>query len=472
MTVSTKRQDIIWGYISTGLNIGSGLIMLPVVLHLLSVEEVGIWFVFITLAGFAQILEGGFLSTFTRNTAYVYGGAQSLLHEGLAASTTKGTPLNLQLLADLFAASRIIYRRLAGLALVGLIGGGTYYLSTIMTGKQDVMYYYYSWWSFAIGYIVALYYGYYTAILQGRGDIAKANKVITITRGSFLIIATLSLILGFGLLGIGVASLISCILGRIFARMYYLDFSRPEVSDIEHIQPEPIRIIKTVWHNSRRLCLVTFSTFLIQRASILLASSFLGLKVAASFGMTLTILITLTGISTVFLQIHMPHMSTLQSKGDNISLRAVLGETFIVGWFTYLAIFVPLFFLGEPVLSLISSKVTLLPDYQLLALGIIFFLELNTGISGGYLTTTNKIPYVQAVFWSGFTIVVAEACLLAYSDLGVWSLIIAHGGVQLSWNYWKWFKESLAHVGGGLQELLKGGARRILLLLEYKANNV
>ena len=467
MMRSINSRDVIWGYIATGLNLSAGLILLPIVLHYLPSKDVGLWFVFITLASFAQILEVGFLSTLTRNTAYIYGGAQSLLHEGLSTEGTASALLNEQLLADLLAASRTIYRTLAILALIGLLGGGTLYLSTLMTGKQDAMYYYYSWWSFAFGYIVSLYYGYYTAILQGRGDIAKANKITTITRGSFLIIATVCLCLGFGLIGIGAASLLSCIIGRIFSISFYYDSTRPEVTNVRHMPAKPGRLIKIIWHNSSRLFLVAFSTFLIQRASILLATSFLGLEVTASYGMTLTILISLTGISTVFLQLHMPRMSTLQSQGDYRSIRVLLGETLIIGWSTYIILFILLLLFGEAILGFISTKASLLPNYQLLALGLIYFFELNSGISGGYLTTINRIPFVLAVFWSGIAIVLTGFFLLAYLDLGVWSLIIAQGAVQLSYNYWKWFTEAIRHVGGDLEELLTSGVGRVSLKLKH-----
>ena len=51
------RGDVLWGYIAQVLNIGAGLILLPILLRNLSPEDVGLWFVFISLAALAQLLE-------------------------------------------------------------------------------------------------------------------------------------------------------------------------------------------------------------------------------------------------------------------------------------------------------------------------------------------------------------------------------------------------------------------------------
>src|SRR6266567_8101153 len=75
--MAISRRDIYWGYAAQLLNVGAGLILLPVVVRYFSPEDVGLWFVFITLAGLAQLLEFGFQPTLARNTAYVYAGARS-----------------------------------------------------------------------------------------------------------------------------------------------------------------------------------------------------------------------------------------------------------------------------------------------------------------------------------------------------------------------------------------------------------
>jgi hypothetical protein len=102
---------MIWGYLAQALNLGGGLLLLPISARFLSPEDLGLWFVFSALAGLAQLLELGFQPTFARNAAYVYAGAQQLVKTGLPERSDNDDPaVNLGLLSGLLAAARTVYR--------------------------------------------------------------------------------------------------------------------------------------------------------------------------------------------------------------------------------------------------------------------------------------------------------------------------------------------------------------------------
>jgi hypothetical protein len=110
-----SRRDLYWGYAAQALNIGLGLIMLPAIVRHMATAEVGLWFVFITLISFAQLLELGFQPTISRNVAYIYAGAQKLSAVGLQENGNG--VLNVVLLANLVEAARFY------ISLDCLIGG-------------------------------------------------------------------------------------------------------------------------------------------------------------------------------------------------------------------------------------------------------------------------------------------------------------------------------------------------------------
>ena len=56
-------SNLSWGFLAQGLNIGTGLLLLPMILRYLKPDEIGLWFVFMSLAGLAQLLELGFQPT-------------------------------------------------------------------------------------------------------------------------------------------------------------------------------------------------------------------------------------------------------------------------------------------------------------------------------------------------------------------------------------------------------------------------
>jgi hypothetical protein len=44
--IKVKKGNIFWNYVSFGLSAGSNIFILPVVLHILPSEELGLWYVF------------------------------------------------------------------------------------------------------------------------------------------------------------------------------------------------------------------------------------------------------------------------------------------------------------------------------------------------------------------------------------------------------------------------------------------
>lgn len=449
-----------WGYIAQALNIGAGLILLPIILHYLSPEDVGLWFVFITLAGLTQLLELGFNPTLARNAAYVYAGAQTLAKHGLPKELEAGGAINLKLLANLVASARKIYQIVAALASIVLLVGGSYYITSLMPPNKDATVTLIAWVFFSSGYIAAFYYGYVNGLLQGRGDVTQANKVVVITRSVLILLGAVAVVAGYGLLGLGVASMLASILGRWIAVHYFYSVERPEMHSLRiKSNIGNTELIKTLWHNASRLGAVQVGAFLIQRGNILIASSFLGLAATASYGMTVTILMALSGVATVICQVQMPHMNSMQAKGDRKGLTAIYGEILIVSWVMYICGLLLLMIFGNDLLEIISSKTQLLPTALLLLLGLVLLLELNHTIAATYLTTVNKIPFLSAALISGLGIVLIAFILV--KPMGALGLILAQGLVQLTYNNWKWPKEAIAHLQSKFMQVIILGVKRI-----------
>jgi len=457
---SVTRRDVLWGYAASALNIGAGLILLPVILHYMPSEDAGLWFVFITLASLAQLLEMGFQPTLARNAAYVYAGAQSLKKVGISSEHDNQSDINLKLLDTLVMAARRIYRFVAVLAGVVLFLGGSYYITQLLTPTQDRITTNLAWLAFASGYIVNFYFGYINGLLQGRGDITEANKVVVISRTGLILLGGSAVAMGYGMLGLGVAATLAAVVGRVAAYHYFyakyhpeFEASKIEVNDSAH------ELIKTLWHNASRLGAVQLGAYLIQRGNILIASSFLGLAGAASYGMTITVLMALSGIAMVICSIQVPYMSALQAKGDRETLASVYGQIILLSWLVFTVGLFVLIVLGDSLLVFIGSKTELLPMWPLALLGFIFLLEMNHSIAATYLTTMNRIPFLYSSLISGLGIMVMA--LMSINQLGVLGLIASQGLVQLAYNNWKWPREAIFHLEIPLQRILNLGLRRI-----------
>lgn len=111
-------------------------------------------------------------------------------------------------------------------------------------------------------------------------------------------------------------------------------------------------------------------------------------------------------------------------------------------------------------LGFVGSDTKLIPWPMLLTFGLIYLFELNHSIAATYLTTINKVPFVNAALISGISIAVL-AILLADS-FGIIGLIIAQGVVQLAYNNWKWPIEAQRNLQSSFLETIKKGAKQFI----------
>lgn len=455
---SISMRDIHWGFLAQGLNVAAGILLLPLVLRYLLPEEVGLWFVFITLAGLAQLLELGFQPTIARNVAYIYAGAQKL--EGYGYIPAIGdTPLNAELLQQLFISARKIYFGVSVAALVTLSGVGSAYLMSILPPTMSPSHVIPAWLIFALGYVVNFYYGYFNAFLQGRGDVTEANKIVVVSRLAMVIIGSVLLVGGFGLTGLGFASLASSVISRMLARRFYWRDGLVKMPAIKMTKgsEKNISLVPILWPNAKRLGWVFLGSFLITRANILIASSFIGLKEAGSYGLTFQILLTLVGLSGVILNLSMPRLNADQVRGRQERASVNFGRALATGWLVFFLGATALVLCGSTLLAVIGSRTHLLDTDLLLIFIVIMFLEMNHSLCANYLTTFNEVLFVRAALVSGLAIVMFSALLVIVFHLGAWGLVISQGAVQVAYNNWKWPREAARRMNHSFAYVVTSG---------------
>ena len=80
--ISITKKDIVWNYLGTVLNLSMNVLILPFVLRLLTVQELGLWYVFGSVAALVQLMDFGFAPAIMRNISYAWSGVISFIAEG------------------------------------------------------------------------------------------------------------------------------------------------------------------------------------------------------------------------------------------------------------------------------------------------------------------------------------------------------------------------------------------------------
>ena len=454
-----KRIDLIWGYSSLLLNVGGGILLLPILVVTLSREELGLWYVFMTMLALAQLLEFGFQPTIARQVAYLYCGATDIRCTGLPIA--EGCKLNAELLINVFYASKKIYRVIALLVAVLLLGAGSVYINSLkFTGNLQTVYT--SWCVFSLASIMNLYFGYYNAILQGRGDITKVNKAIVISRLVLLIVAVSLLLLKFGLIGMAIAHFVSCITNRLLVGRYLYN---KENEFLKKTTPTK-SLAGILWSGSWRMGFVQLGAFLIQRGNLFIAATCLGLNMAASYGLTLQIAILIMGFSLQLASLLLPKMNAMQVSGNKDALVRMYSLSIVAGILISIVAFVLVILLGDGLLNLANSETKLLSTRLLLLFAIVILLEVHHSISATYLTTCNHVPFLLASIISGIAVVSVSYSLVQWGGMGVAGLIVGQGLVQVIFNNWYWPIIAMRHLNVSFLNVLSIGSKSLYNLIK------
>jgi len=428
------KTHIIWNFLGSIINNGLSIFILPIILNKLSSSELGLWYVFGSIASLVNLVDFGFSPTIMRNITYAYGGAKTLLVEGISKETLNGKP-NYDLVFTIIKTSKKIYLGISIFAAMIMISFGTIYIKSVSGGLyQNIIW---AWLIYTLAVFINLYYSYWNPVLKGIGGIKQINQALLLSRIIYLIIASIALLSGYNLIGLSIAYLISGIVMRCLARHYYtiiIGFSTRIFESLLNVKD----ILKIIWPNAKKSGIVTIGAWLITKSTTLLCSSFIGLEETAKYGLSLQLITFIIAFSKLLFTSYVPELAYLGVTRDEKRYKIILSRGVVVQWLTGFIGLGVLIILGNWLLVLIGSSSTLLSPPTLMLLCIISFLENNHSTFATVITLSNSVPFVKASLYSGLAIVFLGYLILKFTSLGLLGLIIVQGIVQLAYNNWYW----------------------------------
>lgn len=445
MAQKISKKEILWGGIAQLSNFGASLILLPFVLTYLTTENIGLWYIFLTIGGLAQLAEFGFQPTIARHAAYIYAGANRIVSEGIIKESVG--QINLNLLSNFIAASRYIYRIIAMIATAVLVIAGWIYINRFDNEVIDANTIY-ALGIYSLGVATNLYFGYFNGLLVGRGEQSNANKIIIASKLLSVICGIVFLYLGLGLLGLAISSLCAAIIARyLYHRVFYSNKNGYNTKFLTANRGDPSQLASLLWQSSKKLGAAQVGSFLILKGNFFIVGATLGLTTIASYGLTLQIFGLLSAVSATIFLLQTPQINKLQIQEDieGIKHLYILSKALSLICFTIGSVFI--IFWGNECLALLKSKTNLIDLWWLVILAIILTLELNHSLAATYLTTLNKTPFLIPSILSGISVLILSILSVIYSEPNLGILILIQGLVQLTYNNWKWPYEAARQLG-------------------------
>lgn len=436
--IKASKKDVVWNYIGTIVSISSNFILIPLLLVFLSNEQIGLWYVFVAIAGFAQLLEFGFTSTLSRNILYCLSGKKKLSKIGLASDDNSGM-VDWHLFNVVLKTSKIIYAVIGFLGLLLSSIFGTVYIASI-TRHFSIEWSFFSWLIFDFSIFTNLYFLYCLTFLRGIGDIAGENKSKTIARAGQIVFTGFFLVVGWQLLAAALGYLLYSVLLLFFASKAFhkhVDIESGISFDEKRIsKDEVMNTLKTVSFVASRDGLVSVAWYGATQAMTLLCSAFLGLSEAGTYSIMIQFTNGIYNIASAYMRSFFPAFQSAYVRGDVDSQRSIVAR----GLSCYIAMFI----LGTicvivilPFLSLFKPSFICDPALYL-GLSVYMFLLNQHSLFCNVIVNMNEIPYFKAYLISTLAGLILSCIFCAYFKFGAWGLILGQMIPQLAYNNWHW----------------------------------
>lgn len=438
MQIQTRRKDIIWNYIGIFFSMGSQVIWLPVLIHYLSPDLLGLWYVFVSIGGLVELLDSGFTPTLSHSMSYAWSGAEDLQKQGVVFSKNKKEP-NYPLVCSIMYTCRKLYFGIALAASLLMISVGTVHIQHIAKSYLN-MQVYAAWSLFILSTFINLYIGYYSVVLVGIGDVSNKNKANILSKAVFLISGSIGLIAGMGILGMSIAYFASGFVIRFLSKRYLIKthhFDTILKNYKFQNQYSQKHILAMMWPNAWRDGLVTVSSYFTGQATVLLGSNFLSLYETGIYSFSVQVINAICSIANALFGAYLPAIQSAYVAREKHLMKLYYSKAMACFWhlsFWGITIFT---IIGIPVVQFLR-KDFVIDRLAFIVLAIYIYLLSRHRNSTSFIVTMNKLPYTFSFIFFGTISLGATYIGLAHFHLGLWGMILIPLAVQSLYNNWKW----------------------------------
>ncbi len=451
------RKDVVWGYVAQGCNIGANILVLPAIFKFLASDTLGIWYVFVNLGMFSTLIGVVFQSAFSRNISYAFGGATSLLKDGVDEDARVLPDANYPLIKSLLYAMNRFYIYVSvgmGLILVSIGSLYIYYLTKDFSDQQAILY---SWILYVASVVFSFYCINFYSILQGRGYIKEHNQLLIINRMIYMLLTYILLFSGYGISGVVIANCISAVVNFFTGRLMTYKNGLKEI--LKNTEMSTVDMMAVVWRNTYRQGLANLAMYISTKGGLFYASLFIPLATIAKYGLSLQVVNVLTTVSLLYFSSYLPYVSQSWITHNYTNIRRIYTKSLVLMLILYISGCISVLFLGDWGLRLIGSGTTLLPTVPLLLLFVVYLLDSNQALAISLISSSNKVPYMPAAIISAIAIFLLMPIMINVFDLGISGVILSIGLVQLCYQNWKWVLEVSKRIRLNYRQQLLLGTR-------------
>ena len=375
------------------INLLVAIMMVPLLLRYLDVNEYILWSIFTTLGGITLQFESAIQMISVREIAREYYAGNAIT---LQAAVRK---------------AKTAYMALSASVLVPALALGLLYLHYV-AGEKLANEGSIEWLLFISTYALNYYFGTNNSIQLGMGHVAKQNNINSLTRTFNFVCTYILLKAGFSIMGICLSFLLSVLVGCLIN----LRAARKSLENYYVLQENGVRPdAKFEHYNSSNIVKYTFyllSSFALYKGCFLIATAVIPQNDIAAYGLTLQAIAIISALALVPVQVWLHRLVSAISSGNQQEILRQLAVTMLAVNTIFFAGSVLLALFGNMLLVFIGSKVMLTGNINLLLIFLAFFVELNIFLLVNFLVTVGNYKFVKvyvttSLFGIGLVVILA-----------------------------------------------------------------
>ena len=432
LVLEVWHSAVSWSLAVAALRAAGFLLVLPLALRRLSADELGLWYLYASIAEFCAFAELGLGLIIGRSASYFMAGVERLPAHGLLlsqASAERRAP-NTDGLAGLLALGRHVYQRIVAPLVVVILTAGLFivrYKMRALSGEQTLNLLTYG--LFALATLLSISSSYWPQFLAGIGQVRLGQRALLLGLVLNYVVAAVCLLLGLGIVSLALGQLVLALVNFAYSRRQVL-IILPGITSMSRVTIA----LTELWPGAWRSLMTSLGANMCCQGTLLVCGIVSSLSTTASYGLSLKLALVVHGFSSVWLGVRLPHIARARAAGDIAVAIDLVKGTVSRSFATYALGVTSVLFVAPSILGLMKSRTPALPTPLLAALLAVIGLDVLVGFHSAVIISANRFPHLAVYFVTGLA-TIALAFGLG-SRFGVAGIIAAPVIAQVACVYW------------------------------------
>lgn len=434
------RSPVLMSWASLLLQLGSGLVILPLLLKALGPQDLGLWFLFSIVLGFALLSDGGFGPSVVRAVAYFYAGRTALPTQMAQrhgpVDAVEGTTPYWQGIGQLMATLGRVYWLILALTAVLLALPGCLMVRNLVSLSAHPAISWLAYLATCVSALATVATIRWSSLAQGFGQLVQVRAIeigVGLLRlGAYFVL----LIGGQGLLALMLCTAVCALLTLTLQRrstLAWLEGQAAEVIERGRYAYDPA-IFTALWPATWRMGAILVGSYGISNAVSLLVSQSTDPALIASFLFSSRLIQIVRQLAQVPLYARLPQVIQLVARRETLAVKQFFSRAVALEMYLMLVALMVLALGGNALLAGVGLRPLLLAPELFVPLGLWAVLEAHHSAHAQLYMTSNHIPFLVPALLSGAAIV--GLGYLVQPLYGVAGLVFVQLGVQAAWNNW------------------------------------